>query len=147
MKRIIYSIAFIGTMIASLTITSCQTSAQKEEAAKVNVQEANEQLNDAKQEVNADYPQFKKDEEEQIAINETRIAEIRARISDSGKAPLDGLRKKRIEDLENRNAELRSRLYGYEAEHTDWVTFKAGFNSDMDKLHDAFTDFGNDLKN
>jgi chromosome segregation ATPase len=146
MKKIFLAFTVITTLISAITLTSCQSSAEKVQDAKANVQNANEQLQDAKQEANAEYPQFKKDEETQIAINETRIAEIRARISDSGKAPLDGLRKKRIDDLEARNSELRSRLYGYDAEHSDWVTFKAGFNRDMDKLRDAFNDFGNDLK-
>jgi outer membrane murein-binding lipoprotein Lpp len=146
MKKIIYSIAFAAIMITSIMVAGCETPAQKEADAKSNVQDANEQLTDAKQEVNAEYPQFRKDEEAQIAVNETHIAEIRTRISDSGKAPLDGMREKRIDDLETRNAELRSRLYGYETEGSDWGTFKAGFNRDMDKLNQAFTDFGNDLK-
>jgi predicted nucleic acid-binding Zn-ribbon protein len=146
MKKISYAVAIISMLMGSITLTSCQSPAEKEQDAKANVQNAKEELSDTKQEVNAEYPQFKKDEEAQIAINETHIAEIRAKISDSGKAPLDGLRKKRIDDLEARNTELRSRLYSYETERTDWVTFKAGFNRDMDKLRDAFNDFGNDLK-
>ena len=146
MKRYTYPVAMTAFIIASITFTSCQTPAQKEETAKDNVQDAKEQLKEAKQEVNAEYPSFRKEEEIQIAENETRITEIRAKLSNSGKAPLDGLRKKRIDDLEAQNAELRSRLYGYETQHTDWVTFKVGFKRDMDKLHNAFSDFGKDLK-
>jgi hypothetical protein len=147
MKKIIYCLAFITLVSVSTALVCCQTPAQKEEDAKANVQDANNQLTDAKQEVNAEYPAFKRNAEEQIAINETHIAELRAKLSDSGKAPLDAMRKQKIDNLEKRNADLRSRLYGYETERSDWETFKDGFNREMDKLHNAFTDFGNDLKN
>ena len=147
MKKLIYTIPLCAVLMAGMILTGCQTPAQKEDAAKENVQNANEQLKDAKQEVNAEYPAFKRDAEVQINANENRIATLREKLNTSGgKAPLDPMRKQRIDDLERRNAELRSRLYGYEKERSDWETFKAGFNADMHKLDNAFTDFGNDLK-
>ena len=147
MKKLIYTAPLFAILMAGMILTGCQTPAQKEDAAKENVQNAKEELKDAKQEVNAEYPAFKRDAEVQINANETRIATLREKLNASGgKAPLDPMRKQRIDDLEKRNAELRSRLYGYEKERSDWETFKAGFNADMRKLDNAFTDFGNDLK-
>jgi DNA repair ATPase RecN len=108
----------------------------------VNVEEAKNDLKDAKAELNAEYPTFKSDAEIRIAENETRIAELRAILNKPGKLPLDPLRKKEIDDLEERNAQLKNRLYGYENERTDWINFKNEFNRDMDEMGEAFKNLG-----
>ncbi|HWB63852.1 MAG TPA: hypothetical protein VG603_10105, partial [Chitinophagales bacterium] len=59
--------------------------------------------------------------------------QLKKAINTGGK-PLDADRAKRIQQLEDRNAELRSRLYGYERVKTDWNEFKAQFKHDMDEL-------------
>jgi predicted nucleic acid-binding Zn-ribbon protein len=142
MKKSIYTLALVtGTILMS-----CQTPAQKEEAAETKVQSAKEDLKDAKQELNSEYPSFRKDAELQINDNDKQIASLRAKLDRPGKHPLDNARKQRIDDLEKRNADLRSRLYGYETEHSDWAAFKVKFNHDKDNLRDAFKDFGDDLK-
>jgi chromosome segregation ATPase len=125
---------------------ACQSKEQKVEDAQQNVNDAKEQLKDAKRELNAEYPAYKKDMEEKIAANENRIVELKEKLDKPVKAPLDDWRRQKIADLEKRNAELRSRLYGYEQERSDWEAFKSKFNHDMDDLSNAFRDFGNDLK-
>ena len=141
MKKAIYTLGFI----AGIALLSCQTPAQKEEAAEANLQTAKDNLSTAKQELNAEYPAFRKNADQQITDNETEIASLRAKL-DKDKTPLDNIRRQKIEDLEKQNANLRSKLYGYEQERTDWLAFKQTFNRDRDKLHDAFRDFGDDLK-
>lgn len=141
MKKTIYTLG----LIAGIALVSCQTPAQKEEAAKANLQTAKENLSGAKQELNAEYPTFRKDADQKITDNEIKIASLRAKL-DKGKAPLDGARRQKIDNLEKQNSELRSRLYGYEQERSDWLSFKLAFNRDKDKLRDAFQDFGDDLK-
>lgn len=145
MKKIIYILSF-NVLAAGALLSSCQTKEQKVEESKQDVKDAKQELKDARQELNAEYPAFKKDAEEKIAANDKRIAELKEKLAKPGKAPLDDMRKQRIGDLEKRNAELRSRLYGYEKERSDWEAFKRQFNKDMDNLGDAFRDFGNDLK-
>ena len=145
MKKTIFTLVVTMLMAGSI-FTSCDSPSQKVDDAKDKVQDAKEELKEAKQDLNAEYPAFKKDAEEEIAANDKRIAELRLKLAKPGKAPLDGLRKQRIDDLEKRNAELRRRLYGYEKEHSDWEAFKRQFKHDEDNLRDAFRDFGNDLK-
>ena len=136
----------IAVLMATI-FTSCETPAQKEQVAQANVEGAKEELQQAKQqELNAEYPAFKKDAEVRIADNDKRIADLRANLSQSGKSPMDDMRRQKIDDLQKRNADLRARLYGYEKERSDWQTFKTKFNQDADNLHNAFKDFGNDLK-
>lgn len=149
MKIIIYTMA----LTAGIILASCQTPAQKEEAAEVKVDSAKSDLNnaksdlkDAKNDLNAEYPAFKRNAEEQIADNEKKIAKLRAKKDASANTMANDMRTKRIDGLEKENAELKSTLYGYENNRTDWETFKVAFNHNKDKLDKAFTDFGNDLK-
>src|SRR4051812_43086264 len=123
MKRGIFYTAFTLVM-ASFVFTSCESKQEKVEDAKENVQDAKKDLKEAQQDLNAEYPAFKTDAEKRIEANEKRIAELRDKLNEKGKKPLDEARKKRIEELHQKNAELRSRLYGYEKERSDWEAFK-----------------------
>jgi chromosome segregation ATPase len=143
MKKIIFYTA-LSAIAASSILTSCQSKEKKVEDAKEEVQEAKQELKEAQQELNTEYPTFKTDAETKIADNEKRIAELREKLNKPGKAPLDEMRKKRIDELEEKNAVLRSRLYGYEKERSDWETFKREFNHDMEGIGDAFKDLGKD---
>ncbi len=145
MKNVIPGI-IINALIAGLVLTACETKEQKVQDAKQDVQNAKQELKDAKNELNTEYPSFKKDAEAKIAANDERIAELKAKVNKPGKAPLDDMRRRKIDDLEKRNADLRARLYGYEGVRSDWESFKRDFNHDMDNLSEAFKDFGNDLK-
>lgn len=142
MKKQLSKFAF-GVLLASAVFTACQSKQEKVEDAKEDVQEAKEELHDAQSELNAEYPAFRTDAEAKIAANEQRIADLRAKINKGGK-PLDEARAKRIQELEEKNAQLRSRLYGYEKERSDWEAFKREFNHDMDELGKSFDDVGKD---
>ena len=143
MKKIICGLA-LNVILAGTFLTSCETKQQKVEDAKQDLKDARQ---DARQEeLNAEYPAYKKEMEERIEGNNRRIADIRADLAKPGNHPFAEERKKNIDNLEKRNAEMRSRLEAYEKDHSDWSTFKRNFNHDMDNLGDAFRDFGNDLK-
>lgn len=60
---------------------------------------------------------------------------------------LDPLYKSRIDALELKNQELKSRLEAYEKNQSNWETFKREFNHDMDELGVALADFTVDNKN
>ena len=141
MKKKIFYIAFIAIAAGSI-LTSCDSKEKKVEEAKQVVTEAKQDLKETQQELNAEYPAFKTEAELKIADNEKRIAELNAILNKPGKLPLDEMRKKRIVELEEKNAQLKSRLYGYEKERTDWETFKREFNHDMEGLGAAFKDLG-----
>lgn len=142
MKKGFVTLASIA-MVAGATFTACQNKEQKVEDAKENVEDAKQDLREAQRELNAEYPTFKTDAEQRITANENRIAELRQKINTGGK-PLDNMREQRIKDLEQKNADLRARLYGYEKERSDWEEFKREFNHDMDELGNAISDLGKD---
>jgi hypothetical protein len=143
MKTIIRSLLLNSVLMGAL-LTSAQLKAQSVEAAKQNVKDSKEQLKEAK--LNAEYPAFKKEQEQKIAANDKQVAELRSKLAQPGKSAVDDMRRKKIGDLEKRNADLRNSLVSYEKKPTDWMVFKTKFNQDADKLRDAFRDFGNDLK-
>jgi chromosome segregation ATPase len=148
MKNTLYTTA----LLIGIILAGCQTPAQKEAAAETKIDSAQSNLNNAqtdlnasKAELNPEYPAFKRDADEQIADNDKKIAKLRSKLTDSD-SPANEMRSKKIDKLEKDNADLRSRLYGYEKEPSDWVAFKIAFNHDKDNLNNAFVDFGNDLK-
>ena len=135
--KIFFNLALLISVL--FFISSCESKQQKVEDAQQNLQDAKQDLHDAKNDLNSEYPAFREAEEREINDNENRIAELKRKINTGGK-PLDNDRAARIQKLEDRNAELRSRLYGYEKAHTDWETFKRDFKRDMDE-------FGNSIRN
>ena len=136
-----YSFAF-SAMMAGAVLTSCDSKQDKVEDAKENVTEAKEDLKDAQQELNAEYPAYKIDMNKRIVANETEIARLRAIINKPGEKPLDNARRDKIDDLERRNADLRTRLDGYETKRSNWEEFKREYNHDMDELGNSFKDMG-----
>jgi hypothetical protein len=161
MKKTMFYAALVAIATGSI-FTSCDSKAEKVEEAKEDVRDANAGVRDAKadlreaehnakeaqhdandaqhavnegqRELNAEYPQFRTEAEARIAESERRIALLHAELNRPGQGPLDGLREKKIIDLERRNAQLKSRLYSYENERTDWATFKREFQRDMDGI-------------
>ena len=131
-------------MAFSILLTSCESKQQKVENAQQEVNAAEDNLKTTQAELNAEYPAFKTDAELQIAANDQRIAELKVILNKPGKLPFDEKRKMRIAELEEKNAQLRSRLYGYEKERSDWEAFKREYNSDMQGLNAAFKDLSND---
>lgn len=153
MKKTIYNLA-LTVVVAGTIFTSCDSAAKKEEAAKENVQDAKEELKDATKEANAEavntasaeeWKAFRDETDARISKNESYIAELRVRIKRPGKV-LDPLYVKQIEDLQQRNQELRTRRDAYEAKQTDWGKFKTEYNHDMDGLGAALKDFSVDNK-
>jgi len=144
-KTIIYS-AF-ALMAMSSFLSSCESNTKKVEDKEENVEEAKEELKEAQTELNAEYPALKTEAEEKFAANEKRIGELRAKVDKNDKDALDGMRSKRIDELEQQNADLRRRLNAYETDRSDWETFKREFNHDMDGMGKAFEDVGKDNKN
>ena len=61
---------------------------------------------------------------------------------------LDKLREKRIDELQEENAELRTKIavYNNAQTKTDWETFKADFKKDLDALVESLDDLSKDKK-
>lgn len=141
MKRTIYTLTF---MTSSL-VTMCQAT-QTGDLYANNMQTTSQSFTASGQTLSPEYPAFRKNAEQQIADNDKQIADLRMKLGRPGDDPHDTVRRQKIDDLEKRNAALRTKLFGYEKANTDWASFKRDFNHDMDDLHNAFHDFDNDMK-
>lgn len=109
--------------------------------------EAKEDLKEAQKELSKEYPAFRIEAEAKIDANDKRIAELSAIVNKPGDKLFDDMRRKRIEELKQKNADLRNRLYNYEKEQSDWEVFKREFNRDLDGIVEAFKDLGKNNSN
>ena len=148
MKKSILTVALVVIFIPGLIFTGCKSPTQKAEDAKENVQDARDDLKDAKQEANTtavkaandeEWKAFKIDADAKIKQNELSISELKIKLKKPGKG-LNEADKERIDALEKRNDDLKSRLNGYESNKTDWVSFKRDFINDNEGLGNAFND-------
>jgi hypothetical protein len=128
----------IMAVVAGIIFTSCKSAQQKEIAAKQNVSEANQDLKDTKISNANEWVTFKAESQAKITDNEQRIAELKVKMNKPG-STFDGLYRTRIEKLEAKNIELKSKLNNYDGNETQWKTFKSDFNRDMDEI-------GNNIK-
>ncbi|RPI72643.1 MAG: peptidase M23 [Ignavibacteriales bacterium] len=153
MKKTILSIAIATTLFAAM-FTGCKSLAEKKESAQDKVQDAKEDLRDVQKDANIEaqkiataeeWQLFKSESEEKISDNEKRIAELKVKMKKPGKV-LDAQYEKRIDALEQKNRELRTKLENYEKSQSDWETFKREFNHDMDEIGQAFKDLTVDNK-
>jgi predicted RNase H-like nuclease (RuvC/YqgF family) len=138
-------------IIAGGMFTGCMSQAQKEEAARAKVEDAREDLNDAKVEANRvalktataeEWRIFKNESDLKFKENEARIAELRVQLNRSG-TTLDHVYAQRIETLEEKNRGMRNRMTVYENNKSDWETFKREFTRDMEALGNSFKDVVN----
>jgi hypothetical protein len=134
MKKSILMLALIATTI----FTSCKSAAQKEAAAKQNVIEANQDFKDSKIDNANEWLVYKAESEAKIVENEQRISKLKLEMNKPG-STFDGLYRTRIEKLESKNTDLKSKLNNYDGNETEWKTFKSDFNRDMNEI-------GNNIK-
>lgn len=143
----------ISLAIAAFGI-SCQSSAQKEKAAKDKVQEAKQDLREVQTESNVqaqklataeEWKAFRIDADEKIRNNDVRITELRVKIKKPG-TTFDQAYEKKIDLLQEQNRALTVKLDAYDKSQTNWETFKAEFNHDMEQLGKAFKDLTVDNK-
>ena len=141
MKKTLISLVVAATLISGAIFTGCRPSTPREDAAKTEVLEANEELKDARKAATAEeWKAFKDESELKIRDNEVRIAELKSKIKKSGKE-LDALYNKKIDALEQQNKDMKARIDVYEKNNkSDWESFKREFNHDLDKLGKALKD-------
>lgn len=144
-KYIIFALALSSLGVLS---TGCQSSSEKVDDAKANVAEAKEDLKEVVKDANAEIARaanaeewrvFKNETELAIKDTENRIAELRTKMKSSGKT-MDAVYSKKIDNLEESIKDLKSRVYVYETNQSDWASFKREFNHDMDELGQALKD-------
>jgi outer membrane murein-binding lipoprotein Lpp len=154
MKKAFITRTLAMAIIAGGIFTGCMSQAQKEEAARAKVENARNDLNEAKVEAKVvaqktataeEWRIFKSESDIKIKDNDVRIAELKVQLNKPGTL-LDPLYVKRIETLEEQNNGMRNRIIIYEKNQSNWETFKREFNQDMDALGKALKDVFTDNK-
>lgn len=147
MKKTILTLAIATTLLSGTIFTGCDSFKQKD-TAEYDLKDAKENLMEAKLEANTEAQKvatseewkiFKSETEIKIKENEVRIAELKLKMQEPGKT-LDAMKAKKIENLEQKNKDLKMKLDTYETSQSDWETFKREFNHDMDEFGQAFKD-------
>lgn len=139
MKKTIFILA-VTTFIAGAIFTGCQSSEKKVENAQDAVAKANENLDEANQKYLADIEAYRKVITDKIDANNKSIAEFKLRINKEKKEAREDY-KKRINELEQKNNDIKKKLDDYKAQGKEnWENFKTEFNHDMDELGQAFQD-------
>lgn len=155
MKNKLFILLVAASFVAGTIFTGCQSSASKEEAARAKVDEAEQALVDAQQDADIEAQKvasaeewlaFKIESEVKISEYEIRIKALKTQMKKPGKT-FDDLNKQRIEQLEQKIADLKTRMNDYEKNQTGWESFKREFNHDMDELGTALKDLTVDNKN
>jgi hypothetical protein len=85
-----------------------------------------------------EFKTFKLESELKIKNNEVSIAALKLKMNKSG-STLDEVYARRIDSIEIKNKNLKTRVNDYERSHSDWTKFKQDFNRDMDDLGRSIT--------
>lgn len=136
MKKII--LVFVTVFIAGTMFVSCQSSAEKVDQAKENVVDAKQELNQA---IKDSIVQFRKESAQQITAYEQSIADLKAKIA-TEKKDVKATYEKSLEELEQKNELLKTKLNDFKDEETDkWESFRDEFRKDMQDLGSAIKNF------
>lgn len=137
MKNTILILA-ITLFIAGTISVSCQSSNEKANHAKEDIVQATEEFNQA---IKDSIAQFKMKSEEIIVANEKKIEELKTKIANE-KKDNKAIYEERLAELEQKNVDLRKKLVDFKDDKIDnWESFKNEFNSDLNNLGAAFTNF------
>ena len=128
--------------LALALLSSCMSNDQKKEDARNKTQTALENLNTAQNNENKvaqkvateeELKTFKLESELKIKNNEVSITKLKLKMNKPGSA-LDEVYARRIDSLQLKNQNLKTRMGNYEKIHTDWGKFKSDFNRDLNQL-------------
>jgi F0F1-type ATP synthase membrane subunit b/b' len=140
MKKATLLMTVIAFGVTALFV-GCDTPTRNVDNSRENVNEAQQDLADAKRELQMDLENFRRDTEIQLSKNRNQITELRSKASDE-KVELRDSYNAKISDLETRNTAMETRLKGFKSDkNDDWQNFKREFSRDMDGLGLALRDF------
>lgn len=153
MKKTMLSFTAVAMLLSGTTAwIGCASPAQKEENAKEEVAEAKEDLAEAQQDAAEatakaasaeEWQAFKTETQAKIDANQSLISELRKRKRKADNEMTEDAYKAKIDELQERNKQLRDRMDAYETNQSDWNTFRQQYNSDMDELGRSLDDMRN----
>lgn len=144
------SIAIIvaSAFLTGICILGCESSAQKVEAARNNVDASNYNAFDVKSELNQavkdsthEFQKFQKESEDRISNYEKNIADIKLKIAKEKRSHKSEYQKM-VSDLEVKTAELKKDLKEYKVEGKEKLNaFKTKFSSNLEDLGQSISNF------
>ena len=135
------SMPIMASIFLSTILTiSCASPSEKVENAKEEVVEANNNLDTAIKNYQADINAYKIETANKIAANELAIKNFNLKI-EKEKKEVRAIYLSKIEALEKKNTDMKNKLDGYQDDGNDkWKTFKAEFSKEMDDLGKSIKD-------
>lgn len=131
-------------LLSGLSLASCESKNEDVKDAQENVIEAQNDLDRANAEYEAEIETYRTSVYERIDANDRRIEELRADMKGE-KREVKKEYRERIDELQERNRQLKARIGEYKADGKDkWEAFKAEFNHDMDEIGTSLNDLGKD---
>lgn len=124
----------LSFFLTTILLISCASPSEKVENAKEDVVDANNKLDTAIKNYQADINAYKIETASKIAANEVAIKNFNSKI-EYEKKELRASYLSKIEVLEKKNRDLKNKLDNYQDDGNDkWRTFKAEFGKEMDDL-------------
>lgn len=153
MKKSIFALAVVTCISGALQI-SCKPATIEEKEAQEKVELARDKVDDARDSLKAakkeafkeEWTAFKYSSDSIIKINDSKIAQLKLRMKNTGKS-IDLGYQKNIDLLEQRNKDLKVKMDTYKNDmNSDWQSFKKEFKRDTEELGKALKDFTVDKK-
>ena len=132
----------VSFFVILISLSCCVSTDQKKEEAgnrtqvaqdNLNIAQENEKKVDEKVATETELKTFRLESELKIKNNEVSIAKLRLQLNKQG-STFDEVYARRIDSLQLKNQNLRTRMGNYEKTHTDWEKFKRDFNRDLYEL-------------
>ncbi len=145
MKSNILSVAIAALFLtAGSYLLSCNSPEQKVEDAREDVVDAQQNLNEANADYQAELENYRRDVAARSESNTRTLDEFKARVNEK-RADARAEYNRKIDDLEQRNREMKTKVDDYRANGRDnWEEFKREVDHDMEELGNAIRDLGND---
>ena len=135
-----YMSLVLSFFLTTILLISCASPSEKVENAKEEVLDANNKLDTAIKNYQADINAYKIETASKIAANELAIKNFNSKIENE-KKELRASYLSKIEVLEKKNRDLKNKLDNYQDDGNDkWRTFKAEFGKEMDDLGKSIKD-------
>lgn len=135
-----YMSLVLSFFLTTILLISCASPSEKVENAKEEVVDANNKLDTAIKNYQADINAYKIETASKIAANELAIKNFNSKIENE-KKELRASYLSKIEVLEKKNRDLKNKLDNYQDDGNDkWRTFKAEFGKEMDDLGKSIKD-------
>ena len=145
MKKSIYTLA--TALLIGTTLISCKENTEnKGDDVEVITNDDGNSLMVKNATQNKEWEAFKVSTDSIINENDMRIAELKVKMKNTGKA-MDSTYENKIVQLQERNAAMKVKIQNYKDDNSqNWDSFKTEFNHDMSQLGNALEDLTVDNK-